>query len=121
MIWIWTLCITVPLLAILCWHDCKYRRLPNAYTLGLAVLGIVWRFVFGGFHRIERRMYGNSTHTTDCTDIDYRDDTNLSGYKHYTFGKWQCRIWRRIRVGYRRDHRQQQDKRSNIFNLFSDT
>lgn len=48
MIWIWTLCITVPLLAILCWHDCKYRRLPNAYTLALAVLGIVWRFVFGG-------------------------------------------------------------------------
>ena len=45
---IYTLCITVPILAILCWTDCKYRRLPNIYTLSLAVIGLVWRFLFGG-------------------------------------------------------------------------
>ena len=43
-----SLCITIPVLAVLCWTDCKYRRLPNLYTLGLAVLGVVWRFAFGG-------------------------------------------------------------------------
>lgn len=43
-----TICIILPLLAILCWTDCKYRRLPNLYTLGLAVLCIVWRFWRGG-------------------------------------------------------------------------
>ena len=47
MIYIWTLCILLPFLAILCWQDCKYRRLPNALTLSLAVLGILWRFAFG--------------------------------------------------------------------------
>ncbi len=43
-----TICIMTPLLAILCWKDCKYRLLPNTLTMGLAVLGIVWRFAFGG-------------------------------------------------------------------------
>ncbi len=43
-----SLCIVVPLLAILCWHDCRYRTLPNTYTLGLAVLGLLWRMAFGG-------------------------------------------------------------------------
>ena len=43
-----SLCITIPVLAVLCWTDCKYRRLPNLYTLGLAVLGLIWRFAFGG-------------------------------------------------------------------------
>ena len=45
---IYTLCITVPILAILCWTDCRYRRLPNTYTLSLAVIGLVWRLLFGG-------------------------------------------------------------------------
>ena len=45
---IYTLCITAPILAILCWTDCKYRRLPNLYTLSLAVIGLVWRVLFGG-------------------------------------------------------------------------
>ena len=43
-----TICIIVPMLAILCWKDCKYRLLPNAYTFSLMAMGIVWRLVFGG-------------------------------------------------------------------------
>ncbi len=43
-----TICVATPLLAVLCWKDCKYRLLPNALTGGLAILGIVWRFAFGG-------------------------------------------------------------------------
>lgn len=48
MYWIYTLCAVTPLLAILCWKDCKFRLLPNSLTLGLAALGLVWRLVFGG-------------------------------------------------------------------------
>ena len=43
-----TICVVTPVLAVLCWNDCRYRRLPNVLTFGLAVLGLVWRFVFGG-------------------------------------------------------------------------
>ena len=55
---VFTLCITIPVLAILCWTDCKYRRLPNAYTLGLAVLGLVWRFLFGGVPGLMDGIFG---------------------------------------------------------------
>lgn len=44
-----SLCIAMPLLAILCWSDCRSRRLPNSWTLGLAGVGLVWRLVSGGF------------------------------------------------------------------------
>ena len=47
-----SLCIAVPILAILCWSDCRCRRLPNSWTLGLAVVGLVWRLVSGGFSGI---------------------------------------------------------------------
>jgi prepilin peptidase CpaA len=53
-----TLCIMLPVLALLCWTDCKYRRLPNAYTLGLAALGIVWRFLFGGLDGLVDGLLG---------------------------------------------------------------
>ena len=43
-----TICVITPVLAVLCWNDCRYRRLPNMLTLGLAVLGLIWRMVFGG-------------------------------------------------------------------------
>lgn len=43
-----TICVVTPLLVILCWKDCKYRLLPNTYTIGMAVLGLIWRFTFGG-------------------------------------------------------------------------
>ncbi len=48
MIPILTICIVTPLLVILCYKDCKYRLLPNTYTVSMAVLGLIWRFVFGG-------------------------------------------------------------------------
>jgi len=48
MIYILTICILTPILAILCWKDCKYRLLPNSYTVTLMVIGIIWRFAFGG-------------------------------------------------------------------------
>lgn len=44
-----TICLLTPILAILCWKDCKYRLLPNTYTVGLMIMGIIWRFAFGGF------------------------------------------------------------------------
>lgn len=53
-----TICIILPLLAILCWNDCKFRRLPNAYTLGLAALGIVWRVCWGGFNGLVDGILG---------------------------------------------------------------
>lgn len=43
-----TICVVTPLLVILCWKDCRYRLLPNTYTIGMAVLGLIWRFAFGG-------------------------------------------------------------------------
>lgn len=58
MLQIWTLCIIVPILAILCWNDWKYRRLPNMYTLSLAVLGIIWRFAFGGINGLVDGLLG---------------------------------------------------------------
>ena len=36
-----------PWLAILCWTDFRYRRLPNVLTLGLAAAALVWRFGYG--------------------------------------------------------------------------
>lgn len=48
MTYILTICILVPMLAILCWKDCKYRLLPNSYTVSLMVLGVIWRLAFGG-------------------------------------------------------------------------
>ncbi len=53
-----TICITGPLLAVLCWHDCKYRRLPNAYTLALAALSVAWRFWRGGVHGMVDGLLG---------------------------------------------------------------
>ena len=43
-----TICVVTPLLVILCWKDCRYRLLPNTYTIGMAVLGLIWRLAFGG-------------------------------------------------------------------------
>ena len=43
-----TICVVTPLLVILCWKDCRYRLLPNTYTIGMAVLGLIWRIAFGG-------------------------------------------------------------------------
>ncbi|MBO4345915.1 MAG: prepilin peptidase [Victivallales bacterium] len=45
-----TICIITPLLAVLCWYDCKYRRLPNALTLGLILLSLIWRLCTGGWY-----------------------------------------------------------------------
>ncbi len=41
--YIFAICLSVPIMGILCWKDCRERRLPNAYTLSLAVLGVAWR------------------------------------------------------------------------------
>ena len=47
-----TICLTTPLLAVLCWYDCKYRRLPNPLTFGLILLALIWRLVEGGSHGV---------------------------------------------------------------------
>ncbi|MBR4416030.1 MAG: prepilin peptidase, partial [Victivallales bacterium] len=37
-----------PALAVLCYTDCKLRRLPNAITIPLAAAALVWRLGYGG-------------------------------------------------------------------------
>ena len=37
-----------PCLLILCYYDCKYRKLPNVLTLGLAVFAVIVRVYLGG-------------------------------------------------------------------------
>lgn len=34
---------------MLCWLDCRERRLPNWLTVGGAVVALVWRFGYGGW------------------------------------------------------------------------
>ena len=45
---IYIICLIFPCLCILCWHDIKYRKLPNALTLGLALLGLACRLYLDG-------------------------------------------------------------------------
>lgn len=58
MIPILTICVITPLLVILCWKDCKYRLLPNVYTLSMAIFGIFWRFAFEGFSGVVDGLLG---------------------------------------------------------------
>ena len=44
-----------PALAVLCYTDCKLRRLPNAITIPLACAALVWRLGYGG---LELAMLG---------------------------------------------------------------
>lgn len=37
------ICLAAPVMVILCWKDYRTRTLPNAWTLGLAVLAFSWR------------------------------------------------------------------------------
>jgi prepilin peptidase CpaA len=41
-------CAVSPWLVVLCWRDCRERRLPNAWTLGGLGLILAWRLVMGG-------------------------------------------------------------------------
>lgn len=41
------LCVLTPYLAILAYQDCRYRRLPNALTLGGAFLALAVRYALG--------------------------------------------------------------------------
>jgi len=43
-----TLCLVAPILAVLCWKDCRTRKLPNAWTFALALLAFAIRFAGGG-------------------------------------------------------------------------
>lgn len=43
MSYLYTLCAVLPCMLILCWQDCRYRRLPNTLTIGLAVLALIVR------------------------------------------------------------------------------
>ena len=47
-----------PWLGVLCWYDCKYRRLPNALTLGMAVFALVSRLGYGGMPLLMDGLYG---------------------------------------------------------------
>ncbi len=37
-----------PFLAVLCYYDCRFRRLPNYLTLTLALAALAWRLGEGG-------------------------------------------------------------------------
>ena len=41
-------CLMTPYLAILCYMDCRYRRLPNALTLGGVLVALAARYGAGG-------------------------------------------------------------------------
>ena len=43
MTYLLTICFIGPLLALLCWHDCRSRTLPNMLTLVLAIVALCWR------------------------------------------------------------------------------
>ena len=47
-----------PYLAMLCWWDCRYRRLPDVLTLGAAVVGLAWRCGSGGMSDFLSGMAG---------------------------------------------------------------
>ena len=38
-----------PCLAVLCYYDCRYRKLPNFLTFGLMTVAAVWRLGYGGW------------------------------------------------------------------------
>ncbi len=42
------LTVVAPWLALLCWFDCRERRLPNWLTLGGAAVALAWRLGYGG-------------------------------------------------------------------------
>lgn len=52
------LCVATPWLAVLCWYDCKYRKLPNLLTLGMVACALVWRFGYGQFPLFKDGVYG---------------------------------------------------------------
>jgi len=45
-------------LAVLCYQDCRYRRLPNALTFGGAAVALVWRLGFGGLPTVTDGLLG---------------------------------------------------------------
>lgn len=49
MSYLYTLCAVLPCMVILCWQDCKYRKLPNVMTLGLGGIALIARLLTGGF------------------------------------------------------------------------
>ena len=52
------ICAITPCLLILCYYDCKYRRLPNGLTFGLAVFAVLCRLYFGGMAGLLDGMLG---------------------------------------------------------------
>ncbi len=40
--------VVTPWLAVLCYWDCRYRRLPNPLTFGAMAVALVWRLGMGG-------------------------------------------------------------------------
>ena len=42
------LCLAAPVLAVLCWKDCRSRTLPNAWNVALALVALAVRFAGEG-------------------------------------------------------------------------
>lgn len=40
--------VLTPWLVILCYYDCRFRRLPNILTVSAIVIALAWRLLFGG-------------------------------------------------------------------------
>lgn len=47
-----------PWLALLCYYDCRFRRLPNMLTLGMAVVILAWRLGNGGWSSVLSGLFG---------------------------------------------------------------
>ncbi|MBR0458893.1 MAG: prepilin peptidase [Victivallales bacterium] len=52
------LVLATPWLAVLCWNDCKYRRLPNYLTLGMLAGALIWRLGYGRLPMFLDGLYG---------------------------------------------------------------
>ncbi|MBR3822576.1 MAG: prepilin peptidase [Kiritimatiellae bacterium] len=52
------LAVSLPLLALLCWYDIRYRRLPNVLVLALFCTGAGCRFFFEGVGGIADGLFG---------------------------------------------------------------
>lgn len=50
--------VTLPYLAVLSYQDCRYRRLPNALTLGGALVALAVRYGVGGFTSGNEGLWG---------------------------------------------------------------
>ena len=102
---LYLLCAVTPCLLVLCWYDCKYRKLPNVMTIGLAALALLCRVFTGGMAGLYDGLIGGlvcgfflfipflmkSAGGGDCRGVHgHERDTAFSGAAAYPHGDGLC-------------------------------